>query len=290
MPELPEVETVRRSLEPRLYDGSVEAVQTSALALRRRALSAADLQPLVGARFVIARRHGKYLLLDSSSGHTLLVHLGMTGQLLLSPRGEPLRPHTHVRLSLSSGLELRYVDARRFGSVRVYPTSDVADTEELRELGPDPIAGSFPALDFARSLHRTTRDLKSALLDQKLVAGLGNIYVSEALFEARLSPRRKAHRLCRDEADALHQAVVSVLVRGVANRGTTFSDYVDSNGESGSNQHALLVYGRDGEPCRVCATPIVRIVQGQRSTFLCPSCQVPRPARKRPEAGARSGK
>lgn len=290
MPELPEVETVRRSLEPRLYDGSVEAVQTSALALRQRALSAGDLQPLVGARFVVARRHGKYLLLDASSGHTLLVHLGMTGQLLLSPRDEALRPHTHVRLSLSSGLELRYVDARRFGSVRVYPTSSVADTDELRALGPDPIAGAFPVADFVRSLRRTRRDLKSALLDQTLVAGLGNIYVSEALFEARLSPRRKAYRVRTEEAAALHAAVVSVLARGVANRGTTFSDYVDSNGERGSNQHTLLVYGRDGEPCRVCATPIVRIVQGQRSTFLCSCCQAPRPARKRPEAGVRSGK
>ncbi|MEO6952420.1 MAG: bifunctional DNA-formamidopyrimidine glycosylase/DNA-(apurinic or apyrimidinic site) lyase [Polyangia bacterium] len=273
MPELPEVETVRRSLEPRLYDGSVDDVQTSALALRQRTLSASELQPLVGARFVGARRHGKYLMLDTSSGHTLLVHLGMTGQLLLSPRSDTLRPHTHVRLSLSSGLELRYVDARRFGSVRVYPTASVADTDELSALGPDPIAGSFPREAFVTSLRATTRDLKSALLDQKLVAGLGNIYVSEALFEARLSPRRKAHRLKLGEAAALHTAIVSVLARGVANRGTTFSDYVDSNGERGSNQHTLHVYGRDGEPCRVCAKPIVRIVQGQRSTFFCSSCQ-----------------
>ena len=273
MPELPEVETVRRSLEPRLYDGTVQAVETSALALRQRALSERDLQPLLGARFLVARRHGKYLMLDASSGHTLLVHLGMTGQLLLSSDEEALRPHTHVRLLLSSGLELRYVDARRFGSVRVYPTVDVADTDELRALGPDPISGPFLVTDFAHALRATTRDVKSALLDQKIVAGLGNIYVSEALFEAHLSPRRKAHRITRDEASTLHTAVVSVLTRSIANRGTTFSDYVDANGERGGNQHTLHVYGRDGAPCRVCATPITRIVQGQRSTFYCPRCQ-----------------
>lgn len=273
MPELPEVETVRRSLEPRLYDGSVEAVETSALALRQRTLSAVDLRPLVGARFVGARRHGKYLMLDTSSGYTLLVHLGMTGQLLLSPRDEALRPHTHVRLSLSSGLELRYVDARRFGSVRVYASAELSDTDELQALGPDPISGPFEVTDFAIALRATTRDVKSALLDQKIVAGLGNIYVSEALFEARISPLRRAHRISRQEATALHTAVVSVLSRSIVNRGTTFSDYVDANGERGGNQHALHVYGRDGLPCRTCATPVVRIVQGQRSTFLCPRCQ-----------------
>jgi formamidopyrimidine-DNA glycosylase len=274
MPELPEVETVRRSLEPALYEGTVVELATSGLPLRQRAVDAAGLErALVGARFVAARRHGKYLLLDTDRRDTLVVHLGMAGRLLLGDADAPSPKHTHVRLALSSGKALRFVDPRRFGTVRLYEGEALGRASELASLGPDPLAEGFAVEILAAGLSRTRRDLKTALLDQRLIAGLGNIYVSEALFEARLSPRRRAHTLRRAEITALHRAIVAVLRRGVRNRGTSFSDYVDADGRSGDNQRRLWVYGRTGEPCRRCGTRIRQFVQAARSTFHCPTCQ-----------------
>jgi len=251
LPELPEVETVRRSLEPGLYDGTITKVATSKLALRQRAIDRRGMASLVGEKFLRARRHGKYLLLDLSDGRSLLVHLGMSGRLLLVEEEAPALKHTHVEITLSSGRALRFVDPRRFGIVRLYRTATLGETEELSILGPDPIDGDFDEAGFFCALQKTKRDLKAALLDQSIVAGLGNIYVSEALFDA----------------------VGNVLRRGVANRGTSFSDYVDANGDAGWNQSTLWVYGRDGEACKACGSKIRRIVQAGRSTFFCPRCQ-----------------
>lgn len=272
MPELPEVETVRRSLEPGLYDGAIVAARAGALALRQRPIDRKALSGLVGARFTAARRHGKYLLLDTDR-RSLLVHLGMSGRLLLADAASPVAPHTHVELTLSSGKALRFVDPRRFGVVRVYAREALARAPELAALGPDPLGAGFDATGFAAALGRTRRDLKSALLDQRLVAGLGNIYVSEVLFEVGLSPRRRADRTTRAQRAALHDAVRRVIARAVENRGTSFSDYVDAEGRAGDHQHALWVYAREGQACRRCGTIIRRIVQGARSSFYCPLCQ-----------------
>ncbi len=276
MPELPEVETVRRSLVPGLFEGSITEVEAGNLALRRKRLDKSGLQALVGAHFVAARRHGKYLLLDTSSAHTLLVHLGMSGRLLLTAGDVERVPHTHLVLHLSTGRQLRYVDPRRFGMVRPYPTATVAQTEELASLGPDPLGSAFDEKAFIAAMKRTKRDMKSALLDQGNVAGLGNIYVAEALFLAKISPTRRAHRLKTAESQALYTAIRDVLTRSVANRGTSFSDYVDADGNQGSNQLSLWVYGRDGEPCRVCARAIRKRVQAGRTTFYCARCQATR--------------
>lgn len=274
MPELPEVETVRRSLEPALFEGSIVAVETSTLALRRRAIPRELLRrALTGARFTATRRHGKYLMLDTSAGATVLVHLGMAGRLLLVDGAAPAAPHTHVTVRLSSGRALAYVDPRRFGIVRLYPTPALWTTEELADLGPDPLDEAFVEGGFAAALGRTRRDLKAALMDQRLVAGLGNIYVSEALFAAGLSPRRRAHRTRPGERAALYAAIREVLRRGVQNRGTSFSDYVDADGRKGDNQRALAVYGREGEPCRRCGAVVRRLVQAGRATYFCPRCQ-----------------
>lgn len=273
MPELPEVETVRRSLVPGLFEGDILGVEAGHLALRRRRLDKKGLGALVGSRFVAARRHGKYLLLDTSSRHTLLVHLGMTGRLLLVDAAAERAAHTHLVLQLSSGRQLRYVDPRRFGMVRPYPTDRVAASEELAALGPDPLDDAFDEAAFAAAMSRTRRDMKSALLDQRKVAGLGNIYVAEALFLAKISPRRRAHRVSAAEHKALYAAIRDVLTRSVENRGTSFSDYVDAEGNAGDNQHSLWVYGRVGQPCRVCGRPIRAIVQGGRTTFYCGTCQ-----------------
>jgi formamidopyrimidine-DNA glycosylase len=269
VPELPEVETVRRSLAPALFDGFVTSVQTSEHALRRRALDRKALSALVGARFFTARRHGKYLLLDTDRGVSLLVHLGMTGQLLLVDADTPAPKHTHVELRLSSGRALRFVDPRRFGLVRVYPTDALARTEELAGLGPDPLAGEFTVELLAAAMKNTRRELKSVLLDQGVVAGLGNIYVSEALFTARLSPLWTDEQLRSPQVRALHHAIERVLLRAVRNRGTSLSDYVDARGQAGTNQHRLLVYDRAG--------------QGGRSTYYCPRCQ---PARSKAKSNS----
>jgi formamidopyrimidine-DNA glycosylase len=277
VPELPEVETVRRSLEPALFQGRVTAVHTSVHALRRRAPDRKGLAALVGARFVAARRHGKYLLLDTDRGTSLLVHLGMSGQLLLADADAAPPKHTHVELSLSSRRALRFVDPRRFGLVRVYPTEALAKSEELAGLGPDPLGGGFTVEALATAMQRTRRDLKSVLMDQRVLAGLGNIYVSEALFAARLSPFLAGERLRPPQVRALHHAIERVLARAVRNRGTSLSDYVDARGESGANQHRLLVYDRAEKPCRRCKTPIRRTVQGGRSTYYCARCQAAGP-------------
>jgi len=274
VPELPEVETVRRSLEPALYDGEIVAISTSALNLRRKPIEGAKMKDaLVGARFTAARRHGKYLMLDTSAAHSLVVHLGMAGRLLLEGAASVAQKHTRVAVALSSGRVLRFVDPRRFGFVRLHATAQLASMPELAVLGPDPLAGVFEEAMLHASLVATRRDLKSTLLDQSIVAGLGNIYVSEALFEAGLSPRRRADRLSASERASLYGAIRLVLERGVANRGTSFSDYVDADGNKGGNQHLLKVYGRTGEACLRCDGKVRRIVQAQRSTFYCPRCQ-----------------
>jgi formamidopyrimidine-DNA glycosylase len=272
VPELPEVETVRRSLLPGLYDGTITAVEVSRFPLRQRPIDRAALEALVGARFTEARRHGKYLMLDTSCGASLLVHLGMSGRLLLVEREAPLAKHTHVVLSLSTGRALRYVDPRRFGIVRSYRTASLPATDELAALGPDPITGTFDVATLTAALE-TERDLKAVLLDQKVVAGLGNIYVSEALWEAKLSPRQRGEGVRGPQIRALHAAIGKVLRRAVKNHGTSLSDYVDATGQSGWNQDALRVYEKTGAPCRRCRTKICRIVQAGRSTYYCPTCQ-----------------
>ena len=273
MPELPEVENVARTLRPRLLGRVIERVETSGLALRKpidvRKLRAAAVHATVES----VERVGKYLVVPLSSGHALVAHLGMTGRLVFAAPDEELRAHTHVRFSLSGALELRYVDARRFGSIAAYKREALATSPELHVLGVDPLSAAFTVEELAEALAGARRDLKAFLLDQGRIAGLGNIYACEALFEAGLSPRRRAHRVGSERAGRLHQAIVEVLERGIANRGTSFSDYVDAEGAQGSNQDALWVYGREGAPCKRCKTPIKRVVQGGRSTFYCPRCQ-----------------
>jgi formamidopyrimidine-DNA glycosylase len=278
MPELPEVETVARSLRPRLVGREVLGVQTSGLALRRPVDERALRVALVGARVDSVERRGKYLLVATSSpsaGAQLVVaHLGMTGRFVFSEPAAPVEPHTHARFLLDEKgpRELRYVDARRFGQIAVYPAAAAARSDELSVLGVDPLEPAFTVAWLRAALATSRRDLKSFLLDQGRIAGLGNIYVCEALHHARLSPRRRADRVTPEAAARLHAAIREVLETSIANRGTSFSDYVDADGELGSNQEALFVYGREGERCRApkCRGTIRRIVQGGRSTFFCP--------------------
>jgi formamidopyrimidine-DNA glycosylase len=275
MPELPEVEMVVRTLRPRLVGERIRAVETSGLALRRpidrKRLAAA----CVGARVEAVRRIGKYWLIDLSTprgAQVLVGHLGMTGRLVFADAAEPRAPHTHAVFHLRRGVELRYVDPRRFGVLRAYAAAAAPSSPELAVLGVDPLAPGFTVTYFADALAASTRDVKSFLMDQSRVAGLGNIYVCEALFRAGVRPTRRSNTL-RKKAAALHAAIVGVLEEAIVNRGTSFSDYVDADGQAGENQLSLWVYGREGELCRGCGTRIRRLVQAGRSTFFCLHCQ-----------------
>jgi formamidopyrimidine-DNA glycosylase len=277
VPELPEVETVVRSLRPHLREARIGAVWTSGLPLRMaRPINRIELQRLcVGARTAGVRRRGKYILvdLDRAKGKAgVLVHLGMTGRLLVVSRDQPKAPHTHVVWSLGQGRELRFVDPRRFGWVQAAPEVDALP--ELADLGPDPLA-ELTLAQLRELLASSRAPLKAFLLDQRRIAGLGNIYACEALFRARLHPRTPARRALA-RAPALLGSIQAALRAAIANRGTSFRDFVDSEGGAGENAVKLLVYGREGQPCRRCRTPIRRVVDAGRSTFFCPRCQLTR--------------
>jgi len=272
MPELPEVEMVVRSLRPRLVGARISAVETSGLPLRRPIDRKTLSRACVGARVEAVRRIGKYWLIDLSSAHVLLGHLGMTGRLLFADAGEPRAPHTHAVFGLGGGRELRYVDPRRFGVLRAYAAADAPASPELAVLGVDPLDAAFTVDYLAAAMRASKRDLKAFLMDQSRVAGLGNIYVCEALFRAGLSPKKRTDRAAK-KAPALHAAIVAALADGIKNRGTSFSDYVDADGQAGGNQHALAVYGREKAACKRCGAAVRRIVQAGRSTFFCPRCQ-----------------
>ena len=274
MPELPEVETVARTLRPRLVGRTIVAVETSGLALRAPLDEARLVRACGGARVEAIERLGKYLLLHLSSREVLLAHLGMSGRFVLASQQAPRPAHLHVRLVLGDeDEELRYIDPRRFGMIVVYRAEEVGQAPELAVLGPDPLSERFTPTYLLGALQGSRRDIKQFLLDQSQVAGLGNIYVCEALFRARISPRRRTNTLGPRRAERLHQVIREVLEEALAHRGTTFRDYVDAAGEPGGNQFHLDVYGREGESCTACGARVVRLVQGARSTFFCPRCQ-----------------
>ena len=277
MPEGPEVETVRRTLLPLLVARVLGRPSVSTKALRTR-VSTRSLSHLEGKRVVDVGRHGKTLFIALDDGGGVCVHLGMTGRLLVVDAAAARAPHTHVRVPLTvpagPARELRYVDARRFGAFVPY-ADEAARARVVAGMGPDGLALDGPdgrAL-VAAALARTRRSLKDALLDQRVVAGVGNIYAAEILWTARLSPFRASSSLKADEARRLLDAVGAVLAAAVARRGTSFSDYVDATGAPGENAQHLAVFQREGEPCPACGTTVLRKVQGQRSTFYCPRCQ-----------------
>ena len=274
MPELPEVETVARGLRERVVGRTIERVWLSGKPLRMLTpIDKKGLERTIGARIAAVRRRGKYLLMDLASDTTLLWHLGMSGQLSVMAKATPRADHTHVALGLDSGEELRFRDPRRFGWLAIYPRQAVATSAELRALGPDPLDGSFTPDILAAALGATRGcDIKAFLLDQRRVAGVGNIYASEALFVAGIHPRRRASAV-RKRAAALHAAIVEVLATAVKNRGTSFRDYVDAEGWLGENQNHLRVFMRAGEPCPRCGARLRKLTQQARSTFFCPQCQ-----------------
>lgn len=266
MPELPEVETIRADLEPVVVGRKLVSAQC--LTEASFAARYVDLDQVVGQRIRALRRRGKYLIADLDR-HELVVHLGMTGQFGVSP-SLGASSYLRVRFTLDDGTQLAFADQRRFGKIHVVAPGEYAAMPTLAGMGPEPLSGDFAYAPFAEAMRART-PVKAFLLSQKPVAGLGNIYVDEALHLARLHPERAA--LDADEARRLHAAIPEVLAAGVRHRGTTLKDYRDGRGAYGTHQDHLLVFNRAGLPCRTCGKPIVKTRVAQRGTYLCPHCQ-----------------
>ena len=273
MPELPEVETVRRSLLACLKDLSITAVNVRMPKLIQNLTAEEFALAIIGRTVRDIDRRGKYLLVRLSGEYTLVIHLRMTGQLRYSPPDVPEPPHTHIIIHLSDGKELRYTDIRQFGFWFLAPDDIIDQVSRTNTLGPEPLADSLTLEWFASLITGKKGRIKALLLNQQFVAGVGNIYADEALFGAGIHPERRADTLISTEIEALYHSLRNVLAQGVRMRGTSFSDYVDGLGESGSFQHELKVYGRAGETCAVCGTPIARLVVAGRGTHICPNCQ-----------------
>ncbi len=271
MPELPEVETTRRGVEPHVAGRRLVHLAVHEPRLRWR-VDPAIASRVDGRRILRAGRRAKYLLFDLEGGGTLLLHLGMSGSLRVLPADAPRREHDHLDFLLDSGQTLRFNDPRRFGSLH-YTDGDPALHPLLAKLAPEPLGDAFDT-DY---LWRVTRSRKVAikllLMNSQLVVGVGNIYASEALFRAGIRPRRHARGLRRDEIARLVTAVREVLAMAIEVGGTTLRDFVGADGNPGYFRQKLFVYERGGEPCRICATPVRHALQGQRSTYWCPTCQ-----------------
>lgn len=277
MPELPEVETVRRGLERFAVGRRINGVEVGRERTVRRTSRQAVIDGLTDTTILAANRRGKYLLLPLDSGDEVMIHLRMSGQVLVAAAGADRPPHTHVVIHLDDGNEMWFVDPRTFGEVVVFDPDHVdVEIPDLAKLGPDPIADEITLRDFRRILRRRHRQIKPLLLDQHVIAGIGNIYADEILHEARLRPDRLSDELSPASERRLHDAVHRILRQAIAHGGSTLGDaqYVDLFGDWGTYQHAHVVYGRTGERCTTCGVGwIRRTVSAQRSTHYCPRCQ-----------------
>lgn len=275
MPELPEVETIRQQLEPRLVGTEIVDAGSHWSAKFTSALDA------VGSQIIAVRRRGKYLLFDliaisapsRAPQEELIVHLGMTGRLALREPTPTQLEHPHLRAwwILNDGARLTFHDIRRFGRIHHVPSGDHRAIPTLATMGPEPWDAAFSAESLAAYVKRSNRCIKTLLLSQRLVAGIGNIYADEAFWLARINPA--ARTLSTQRAERLVDGIRTALDSGLQYGGTTLRDYVDSEGQSGSNQHELHCYGRAGEPCERCAAIMVRRILDARSTTWCPTCQ-----------------
>ncbi|MBF9035231.1 bifunctional DNA-formamidopyrimidine glycosylase/DNA-(apurinic or apyrimidinic site) lyase [Rhodobacterales bacterium HKCCE2091] len=282
MPELPEVETVRRGLLPAMEGAVITRAEIRRPDLRWP-LPERMGERLTGARVTALRRRSKYLLADLSTGETLIWHLGMSGRVLVSGQvqgvfhhGHPLpEKHDHVVMDLSTGARVTFNDARRFGAMDLAPTERVETHRLLSGLGPEPLGNGFSEPYLVRAFDGRRTAVKAALLDQRIVAGLGNIYVSEALHRAGISPRRAAGRISAARIARLVPAIRDVLTEAIAAGGSSLRDHRQTDGELGYFQHSFRVYDREGAPCPTpgCTGTVRRIVQSARSSFYCPACQ-----------------
>ena len=295
MPELPEVETVARDLQRWVAGATIlDAEVRWGRTIRHPQPPERFAAEIAGARVRRVGRRGKTVLLHLDDGRVMSVALRMTGALIVAEPGTPDDPYVRVRFRLADGRELRYRDVRKFGRIGLWPggglrsvgggrgprSRRVAEAgrryrigEVFSGHGPEPLARAFSADRLAERLRGRSARLKTLLLDQSFIAGVGNIYADEALWRARLHPLRRADTLTSDEVRRLHRSIRRVLRQGIANRGASFSDYVGADGRPGDNAERLMVYRRTEEPCYRCGRPIRRVIVGQRSTHFCPRCQ-----------------
>jgi formamidopyrimidine-DNA glycosylase len=269
MPELPEVETTVRGLAPVLEGKRLTSVEVRRADLRR-AFPVDLRQRLTGAHVTALSRRAKYGLIGTDRGDTLIFHLGMSGRWRIDP-GE-IGAHDHFLLETEEGRRLALNDPRRFGSVDLMPTDEITAYEPFRRMGPEPLGDDFTAATLLASLQGRAAPIKAMLLDQRIVAGLGNIYVCEALHMAGISPSRAADRISPMRLERLVAAIKQVLLSAIEAGGSTLRDYARPDGELGYFSKQFLVYGREGEPC-ACGAPVRRRAEGGRSTFFCARCQ-----------------
>jgi formamidopyrimidine-DNA glycosylase len=273
MPELPEVETVMRGLEKRL-GGRIITRATLHRPDLRWAIPPTLPATLTGATVIGFRRRGKYFFIRLASGHSVLVHLGMSGRMVIDA---PFATHEHLTLEIEDGGRIGFVDPRRFGALDLLPTEAEDDHKLIKNMGPEPLGNSFSAPALLAAITGKKSPIKTVLLDQSVVAGIGNIYASEALFRARISPRREAGSLGPARVARLVPAIRDTLTQAIAAGGSSLRDYVQPSGELGYFQHAWKVYGRAGEPCEHCPGPpctgIATITQTGRTTFYCAKTQ-----------------
>ncbi len=269
MPELPEVETIARGLAQRVVGKTIARVRVGMKKIAVAPPRVRFARALAGETIVGVSRRGKYVVLELASSRKLVTSLRMTGCLVVQRPGDAAYPYTYVALHFSDGTRLAFSDVRQFGRMRLVEPDEPWDVK----LGPEPLDGAFTPERFAAMLSGRTTPVKALLLDQQRIAGIGNIYACEALWEARIRPDRPAKALTAPAARRLHQAIVDVLHRAIDMRGTSVDDYVDADGLQGGYQNVLSVYGRLGEPCPRCQRPIVRTVMGGRGTWWCRGCQ-----------------
>ena len=269
MPELPEVETIARGLRSKIVGKTIERVEVTMPKIAVAPPGVDFTRAFLKERITGVGRRGKYVVIELSSGRRLVTSLRMTGRLIVQEKGEPSYPYTHVALFFTDGTRLSFSEMRQFGRMRLVAPGERWDDG----LGLEPLSTHFTPEAFIGMLSERTTPIKVFLLDQRRIAGVGNIYACEALWEARIHPGRPAKALTKPATRRLHDALVDVLNRAVEMRGSSIDDYVDADGLQGGFQIVLSVYGKDGMPCPRCGRPIVRTVLGQRGTWWCRSCQ-----------------
>ncbi|TRM12923.1 DNA-formamidopyrimidine glycosylase [Lentibacillus cibarius] len=273
MPELPEVETIKETLKRFCINKTIADVRVYWSNMIKRPDDAEQFKhQLIGQTIRDLDRKGKFLLFQLDD--TVLVsHLRMEGKYSVHPAHEPVKKHTHVIFAFNDGEELRYNDVRKFGTMHVFDIGEAQDNKPLNQLGLDPFDAAFTAEYLYQKLKKTERAIKTVLLDQTVVAGLGNIYVDETLFKANVHPLRKASKLKKKEVTAIWEASIATLREAIDKGGTTIRSYVNSHGDMGMFQQDLFVYGRDNEPCKMCGKEIVKMKIGGRGTHVCLTCQ-----------------
>jgi formamidopyrimidine-DNA glycosylase len=271
MPELPEVETTRRGIEPYVVGQTIREVIVRRHDLRQPV--SPSLSTLAGRRVTSIGRRSKYLILSLDDATSLLIHLGMSGSLRIDHPDDPFKKHDHIALTFANRRQLRFHDPRRFGIFLHLPAGDPFEHPLLQSLGPEPLGEDFNVKALASACAKRTSAIKLVIMDAKVVVGVGNIYASEALFRAGILPQTPANKISKPRLARLVEAIRAVLTASIEAGGTTLRDFLHSDGQPGYFVQRLNVYDRKGEPCRKCGTPIRHAVLGQRSTYWCPKCQ-----------------